>query len=215
MKVILNDVRIAFCESIFTPKAFAGEGAPRYGAKFPIAPGSEHHKAIEAAIEAVAKDAFKDKAKAVLAQLRKDGKVFYTHEDYTNKDGEVYDGFGGMYCLSAGQSEDKGRPLVVDRTGVRSDSEKDPERSYTQPNSKGVMFPILSARDGKPYGGCYVNVTLDVWVQDNKFGRRINCQLKGVQYLREGDAFGGGAPASVDDFADDLGVEEEEDSLAG
>lgn len=214
MKVKLNDVRIAFCDSIFTAKAFAGEGDPRFSAKFPIAPGSEHHKTIEAAVETVAKEAFKDKAKTVLAQLRKDGKVFYVHEEYANKDGEVYDGFGGMYCLSAGQSENKGRPMVIDRIGVRNDSEKDPDRSYTQPNSKGVMFPILTARDGKPYGGCYVNVSLDVWVQDNKFGRRINCQLKGVQFLREGDAFGGGAPASPDDF-DDLGVEEEEDSLAG
>jgi hypothetical protein len=94
-----------------------------------------------------------------------------------------------MHAVNAGQGESKGRPLVIDRN-------RDP----------------LTAADGKPYSGCYVNVSIDVWAQDNKYGKRINAQLKGIQFVRDGDAFGGGAPASPDEF-EDLGVPEEEDAL--
>jgi hypothetical protein len=39
-------------------------------------------------------------------------------------------------------------------------------------------------------------------VQDNKWGRRINCSLRGVMLTGEGENFGGGsAPASADEFA--------------
>jgi hypothetical protein len=58
----------------------------------------------------------------------------------------------------------------------------------------------LSVGSGKPYAGCYVNASVEVWVQDNQWGKRVNCTLRGVQFLRDGDAFGGGAPASADEF---------------
>lgn len=54
----------------------------------------------------------------------------------------------------------------------------------------------LTAADGRPYSGCYGNAIVDIWAQDNEFGRRINCTITGVQFTRKGDAFGGGAPAA-------------------
>ncbi|MWN55950.1 ssDNA-binding protein, partial [Escherichia coli] len=50
--------------------------------------------------------------------------------------------------------------------------------------------------------GCYVNAVIDIWAQDNNFGKRINASLGGVQFLRDGDAFAGGGVASADDFDD-------------
>lgn len=59
----------------------------------------------------------------------------------------------------------------------------------------------LVAKDGRPYSGCYVNAKVDIWVQDNDWGRRINCTITGIQYLRKGDAFGAGVKvASPDEF---------------
>lgn len=59
----------------------------------------------------------------------------------------------------------------------------------------------LTAADGKPYSGCYVNVIIDVWAQENQYGKKINAQLQGVQFLRDGDAFaGGGSAAASSDF---------------
>uniref|UniRef100_UPI0025B91E9B ssDNA-binding protein n=1 Tax=Candidatus Symbiopectobacterium sp. TaxID=2816440 RepID=UPI0025B91E9B len=71
----------------------------------------------------------------------------------------------------------KARPLVIDR-----------DRS------------ALTAADGKPYAGCYVNATIDIWAMDNNFGKRINASLGGVQFLCDGDAFAGGGVATPDDF---------------
>jgi hypothetical protein len=63
----------------------------------------------------------------------------------------------------------------------------------------------LTAGDGLPYAGCYVDVSIEFWAQDNKFGKRINATLKGVQFRDHGEAFGGGSgPTSADEF-DDLG----------
>ena len=57
-----------------------------------------------------------------------------------------------------------------------------------------------------------VNATVNVWAQDNKYGKRVNAQLLGVQFYADGDSFGGGAVGSVDDF-DDLAEGAEADSL--
>ena len=61
----------------------------------------------------------------------------------------------------------------------------------------------LSAQDGKPYAGCYVDASIELWAQDNNFGKRVNATLRWVQFRRDGDAFAGSAPAT-DDELDDL-----------
>lgn len=48
----------------------------------------------------------------------------------------------------------------------------------------------LGEDDGRPYSGCYVNVVLRLWAQDNEFGKRINAQLRAVQFARDGEPFG-------------------------
>lgn len=49
--------------------------------------------------------------------------------------------------------------------------------------------PVTEA-DGKIYAGCYVNVTLRLWAQDNQFGKRVNAEVLAVQFAGEGEAFG-------------------------
>ena len=56
----------------------------------------------------------------------------------------------------------------------------------------------LGEEDGKMYAGCYVNVSLRLWAQDNEFGKRVNAQLLAVQYACEGEAFGE-APINVNE----------------
>lgn len=61
----------------------------------------------------------------------------------------------------------------------------------------------LVAEDGRPYAGCYVNAVVEFWAQDNKYGKRINASLSGLQFSKDGDSFGGGArSANADDFDD-------------
>lgn len=48
----------------------------------------------------------------------------------------------------------------------------------------------LTEQDSKPYAGCYVNVSVRLWAQDNDYGKRVNAQLRAVQFVRDGEAFG-------------------------
>lgn len=86
------------------------------------------------------------------------------------------DGYRDMLYIS---SRNATRPLVID-------ADKSP----------------LTEQDGKPYSGCYVNASIELWAQDNNYGKRVNASLSGVQFFRDGDAFAGGRAADVDDFDD-------------
>ncbi|MDC5277565.1 DUF2815 family protein, partial [Acinetobacter baumannii] len=72
--------------------------------------------------------------------------------------------------------------------------------------------PLVQA-DGRPYAGCYVNAAIELWCQDNNYGKRINASLRGVQFLKDGEAFAGGGVASEDDFEDLSAADETEDPL--
>ncbi len=65
----------------------------------------------------------------------------------------------------------------------------------------------LTKADGKPYGGAYVNLKVDVWAQDNNYGKRINAKLLVVQFVADGEAFGGGAVGRAEDMPDESGGE--------
>jgi hypothetical protein len=59
----------------------------------------------------------------------------------------------------------------------------------------------LSASDGKPYSGCYVNALVELWAQAHaEHGKRINASLMGVQFSKDGERLSGGATAAADDF---------------
>ena len=108
------------------------------------------------------------------------------------KDGDVifdekgYDGYQGTMSFKAANGK---RPLIIDR-------DKSP----------------LAEDDGKPYSGCYVNAIVELWWQDNGFGKRVNANLDAVQFVRDGEAFGeAGVTASADDF--DVVEGEDDDNL--
>lgn len=178
-RVMLKNVVLAF-PALAEPQSL-GEGEPAYGAKFPIVPNSEQQKLIEDAIAAEAKEAWKDKAKNVLSMLEDDGKVCFTKKVYkSKKTGEPYQGFEGTHYLSTRNA--KTQPTVFDQYGEEVTGKGDIER--------------------KAFSGAIVNASIEVWAQDNKWGRRINCSLRGVMLTGEGENVGGGsAPASADEFA--------------
>lgn len=178
-RIMLKNVVLAF-PALAEPQSF-GEGEPAYGAKFPIKPNSEQQKAIEAAVLAEAKEAWKDKADSVVKMLEEDGKVAFTKKVYrSKKTGEPYQGFDGMHYLSTRNA--KTQPTVFNQYGEEVSGKGDIER--------------------QAFSGAVVNASIEIWAQDNKWGRRINCSLRGVMLTGEGENFGGGSsPASADEFA--------------
>ncbi len=181
MKVKLNKVRLAF-PNLFNPVEFRpGDKKPRYDATFLVVPGSANDKAIAAAI----KDAVAEKFPAAAEAAKFLKGVVGQKNQYCYLDGDTkeYDGYEGMLYLAC---HSKVRPLVIDR-------DKSP----------------LTEQDGKPYGGCYVNATVEIYcIKDVNPG--VFASFTGVQFDSDGDSFGGGKPASTDDF-DDLGTEDDGD----
>lgn len=59
----------------------------------------------------------------------------------------------------------------------------------------------LTQKDGRPYSGSIGNLIVDIYCQDNSWGRRLNATVTGIQHLEHAAAFGGGAaPADADEF---------------
>lgn len=183
MEIILKDsesdpLRMAF-PAIYEPRAMANnpKSKPAYGAKLIIKPGGANDKAIQAALLKVSEEKWPGKGDEVLKKLKTDGKVCYLEKEYTNKDGDVNDGFEDSYSLST--RSEKLKPTAKNR--------------FNQTVNEGDS--------GAPYAGCHIHAAVDVWPQDNQYGRRVNATLQGVMFSRDGGAFGGGRPAGENTFA--------------
>lgn len=197
IKLSIAGARLSFPD-LFTAVQYQGTGPFSYrctllvdGENYPCTykngEGKTVKTTIKKAIEMEAKAKWADKAAKIL-QLAPTSKAGICFVDGNTKE---YDGYADKWALSATRPQDKGRPAIVDR-------DKQP----------------LAAADGKPYGGCYVNASVELWAQDNGHGKTIRCGLLGVQFLKDGDAFGGGSPADPNDF-EELGMDaEEEDDMA-
>lgn len=62
-----------------------------------------------------------------------------------------------------------------------------------------TLSPIVEA-DNVIYAGCYVIATVRLWVQNNGWGKRINAQLRAVQFVKDGDSFGAGPVDATQEF---------------
>jgi Protein of unknown function (DUF2815) len=159
-------------------------GEAAFSASFLIPKTHKQIAELKTAFKTLAKEKWGAKADAVLKALEAADKVCL-HDGDSKAD---YEGFEGNLYVSA---RAKVRPSVFDQQRQE-----------------------LSEADGKPYSGCYVNASLELWPQDNGFGKRINAQLRGVQFLRDGDAFAGGSrPADADEF-DEISVPDDADLTA-
>ena len=119
-----------------------------------------------------------NKIVAEIDRIKKENKNAKVGSDKTFiKDGDEseYDGCEGMWMIKASNNK---RPTVInrDKTPITEDDE------------------IL-------YAGCYVNGIIDGWFQNNTYGKRVNANLLGVQFVKDGAPLGDGAKtADADDF---------------
>ena len=128
-------------------------------------------------------DRLRGAIKKMVAEELKGAKIPADKLCMRDGDDAEYDGYAEHWSIKASNGT---RPLVLDR-------DKSP----------------LTADDNKVYAGCYVNAVIRLWAQNNQWGKRINANLLGVQFVRDGEPFGDGdRVASFDDFSE---VEGEED----
>lgn len=173
--ILLKNVRGAFLDLFVagTPPAGSTSG-PKFGGNFIFAPGSDAYTIATTEFRRVATEKFGANADAILAELGKDKKCIRKGDSNLDKAGVVRNGFAGQFFIVA---KNKIRPVVVDRDKT----------------------PLVEA-DGKPYSGCYMNVTVDIFAT-NKPGQgpRVDASLLAVQFVAHGDSFGG-SKGSADAF---------------
>lgn len=185
----LPKVRLSFAR-LFVPKAFREGQKERYESSFLIDPSSKVGQNLIAEILDAAEGVCKAKFPSGISKKMEFGFGYADGDDFeicgTKFHSKVmdYDGYEGMFYVTSANTT---RPSVVDR-----------DRS-----------PLTEA-DGRPYSGCYVNGTITLWAQDNEFGKRVNGNLRGVQFFKDGEAFGV-KPVDADEEFDDIDDVDEDD----
>lgn len=187
----LSKVRLSFPQlhEAVSNKSFP-DSPPAFSAAFLLDPKDPAHmeilKKINAEIKRLRKEAWDLDGKPHPKEETK-GFPFGKGDTKVNDSGEVYKGYEGMYFVSA-RSPEKSRPRTLNAN----------KQDITDPKEIEKMF----------YGGCYVTASINFWIQNNAAGKAVRCGLRGVQFYKDGEAFGGGRAA--DDEFDDL---EEDDGL--
>lgn len=115
---------------------------------------------------------------AILDKMQAAAGVSIAEEKRCLRDGDKieYSGYANHYAL---KSSTQIRPVVVHANRA----------------------PITE-EDAVLYAGCYVNAIIELWVQQNSFGKRINCMLYGVQFAADGESFGISAEDLIKEFSD-------------
>lgn len=89
-------------------------------------------------------------------------------------------------------------------------------REKKRPSVRDKDKSVIDSSDAdKIYGGCYVNILLRPWFQNNDYGMRLNANLIAVQFVRDGEPFGEGriSEEDIDESFDD--IEDGNDDDAG
>lgn len=190
----LKGARLSFAK-IWEPKAFREGQKKRFEASFLVDPSS---KAGQAQIDEILEQSEAILLEKFNGKIPKSLELGFGYADgspveiggnkYTHKVMD-YDGYDGMFFVTSANTT---RPAIIDNKFV-----------------DGQPVPLVEA-DGKPYSGCYVNGSITLWTQDNEFGKRVNGNLRGIQFLKHGEAFGVKPTDAAEEFDDIEGVEEEE-----
>ena len=175
-KVRLKMVRGSYLH-LFKQKGFGkkNEGAPKFSGTGIIDPETKSGKANL--------DLLEDAIEFVGSEQW--GKDWPKIKKKLTKDGRIClregdedaDETDGMMTVTASNSK---RPLALDENGDE-----------------------VTEADDVIYSGCYGDMIVRVWAQDNDYGQRINAVLEGFKFRKDGDPFGGGSKTTADDFDDD------------
>lgn len=180
----------------------------KYGGQFIYDIGSENERIAKEAFFAAAQETFGPNWQAIVSTMEKSKKCIRKGDENLTTDGAVRDGYAGkMYVVA----RNKTQPLLIGpvRTMPKGTNDSD--------HSDG--FPIIRSENGSQlYGGCIVNVKVDIRAMKAKPAERIPNQvyatLLTVQHAADGPSFGS-ARGTADGFEDEEGAEAPAGTAAG
>lgn len=185
-------VRLSFPD-LLEAKAFEEGQEPKYGATLLVDPRKPAHRKlweeIDAEEERMIAEAWGKAPLKLILEYRGEG-----NDRTSQQTGEIYEGYEGMRFIAC---KNKNQPLLLD-----------PSKMEVGPGPTAAKLF---------YGGVYSNCTINLFIQDSKWGKAIRCSIRGVQSLGHGDPFGSRVSnKEFDDFdSDDTGVGAVEDDGLG
>jgi hypothetical protein len=179
--IYLSNVRLSF-PHIAEPQKQVNEvtGATRisYNCEFIMPQDHAGFAQFMQRYGAMALDKWKEHASTVMSMINGDRKTrcYGRGEEKVNKKTFTpYDGYAGNVFITAGRDTP---PQVIQADGQPVDP------------ANTMAYQALTRA---MYGGCRVNAAVKPWLQDNKHGRGVRCDLVAIQFAGDDKAFGEGA----------------------
>ena len=170
----IRNARLSYGDSLFTPKSING-GTPCYSGSFLLPKGDPQIEALRRIMYEMCMEQWPQKGAEIFNSMELNR---YT----CIKDGALKPENGDDYISAmviSANSRQNQPPYVADAQNVEQ-------------NAPGVV-----------YSGCYVNAKLNLWVQENQWGKKVNAQVLIVVKSGDGDAFSAaGVRATADDAAE-------------
>ena len=181
--IFLSNVRLSF-PHLAEPQRQVNEATGKerisYNCEFLMPQDHAGFQQFMARSGAMALEKWKEHAQTVMGMIQNDRKTRcygVGTEKVNKKTFKPYDGYAdtGAVFITAGRDS---APQMIQADG----SPVDPANT--------MAYQQLAR---KMYGGCRVNAAVKPWLQDNKHGRGIRCDLIAVQFAADDTAFGEGA----------------------
>jgi hypothetical protein len=173
LQMLIENVRLSYAY-LFKPYE-NDDGSKSYCSHLILDANHPQIEKFKGLMRKAATEFWKDEAPAILQQLAAQDRLCLHRGDVTKPGQDAYK--GRLYI----STNSKIRPTIID----------------------GDRSPLQEGDANAPYSGCRANAIVGVWVQANQYGKRINAQLMGVQFVKHDERLGGGGKVAA---ADEFGV---------
>ena len=179
--IFLSNVRLSFphiAEPQRQVNAETGKERISYNCEFIMPQDHAGFQQFMAKYGELALAKWAEHAQTVMGMIQNDRKsrCYGRGEEKVNKKTFTpYDGYAGNVFITAGRDS---QPQIIQADG-----------SAIDPNNT-MAYQQLTR---KMYGGAYVNAAIKPWLQDNRHGRGVRCDLVALQFAKDGQPFGEGA----------------------
>jgi hypothetical protein len=172
--IFLSNARLSFPQLV-EPRSSVENGVKKYSADFILDQTDPAFQKFMAEYAKLAGEKWGTTAQNVMQMIQADRKLRCYGagaEKIDKKTFQPYSGYDGKVYISANKDV---MPQMIRTDGTPVDA------------GNTMEYQALAR---KLYGGCYVNAAVRPWLQDNKHGRGVRCDLVAIQFARDGEAFG-------------------------
>ena len=178
-RISLKNVRASFLK-LDKPEAFEAGQREKYQASALLDPSDVEHKKAIKLLKSVAAELCGNAYGDIPDEIKEaplDRLPFGEANKHPKK--KKYDGYENMFYVTTSNTV---RPAIANRLGQS----------------------VMPGEDQFPYSGCYVNLNLTLWAllgpSKAKYGPRIGANLLGIQFVKDGEAFGNAPPSAEEQF---------------